>query len=209
MRTCRLILFASCLVLTIAVSSPAQAPEKAEEQLLPTLSNTGFETPSIAAGAKEGDDPEKWFYFSSTPERNGGLSDARKKAGSQSAFLQAQQQIDAYEGLAQRFSAQPQTHYTFSVNVLKDPENSLTAGAFGQLSIEWQDEKGTEITRVYGPTWNANLSSSRWEKYTVEADSPDGVARGVVVVSFFSKDSNGFGRFFIDDVDLSSKPLSK
>ncbi len=195
----------SSLVFALLLARPTQAQEK----LLPTLTNPGFETPSISTGAKEGDDAEKWFYFSSTPDRNGGISDARKKSGAQSAFLQAQQQIDAYQGLAQRFSAKPQTHYTFSVYVLKDPENSLTGGSFGQISIEWQDDKGVEITRVYGSTWNSQLSSSRWEKFTIEADTPDNVAMGVVVISFFAKDANGFGKFFIDDTDLSSKAITK
>ena len=189
-------------VLALAVSATAMAQDQAPQDTQATLKNSGFESPDISAGAEQLATPDSWFHFSSTPERKAGISDARKRSGSQALCFKAQAPQDSFQGLAQKFSAVAGKPYSFTVYIMSDPSDPLVGAAFGQVSFEWRDASGKEITRTYGPTWNFELSSTKWEKITVDADAPEGATEGSAVVTLFSKDCKGGGSFFVDDAEL-------
>ena len=119
--------------------------------------------------------------------------------------FQAQEPSDAFQGLAYKFPALSGKGYTFSLYVISDPANPVSGSSFGQISIEWRDATGKEIARNFGPTWNFELSSTQWERFTVNADAPAGAVEGSAVITFFAKDCKGAGSFFVDDTDLSCK----
>jgi hypothetical protein len=186
-------------VLSLVVSATVMAQDQAPQA---TLQNGGFESPDIGKGAEPLATPDNWFHFSSTPERKAGVSDARKRSGSQSLCFKAQTPQDSFQGLAYKFSAVSGKPYSFTVYIMSDPADPLVGAAFGQVSFEWRDATGKEIARTYGPTWNFELSSAKWEKITVDADAPDGATEGSAVVAYFAKDCKGMGSFFVDDAEL-------
>lgn len=166
------------------------------------LSNAGFESPDIVGGAAVGAKPEGWFYFSSNKEELAGVSDTRKKSGSQALRFKAQKEANAFQGCAQEFACQGGAHYVFLVNAMIDPEDPMTAKGYGQISMEFKDMDGKEVGRIHGPVWGVDQKPGAWEKYMIEGDAPQGAAMGVVVVSFFAQDSNGMGTFFVDNCEL-------
>jgi hypothetical protein len=186
-------------VLSLAVSVAAMAQDQTPQA---TLQNAGFESPDISTGAEQMAAPESWFHFSSTPETKAGVSDARKRSGSQALCFKAQTPQNSFEGLVQKFSAVSGKPYSFTVYVMSDPADPLVGAAEGQVSFEWHDATGKEITRTYGPTWNFELSSTKWEKITVDADAPDGATEGSAVITFLAKDCKGLGTFYVDDAEL-------
>ena len=186
-------------LLTLAISFSASAQEPAANA---ALQNAGFESPDISSGGEPMATPDGWFHFSSTPERKAGVSDARKRSGSQALCMKAQEPQDSFQGLAQKFSVQGGKPYSFTVYIMSDPADPLVGGSFGQVSFEWRDASGKEITRTYGPTWNFEISSTRWEKITVDADAPEEATEGSAVVTFFAKDCKGLGTFYVDDAEL-------
>ena len=173
-----------------------------ETNILSTLRNVGFESPSIITGAKAGDEPENWFFFCSDKSRNVGITDARKRSGMQSLLFKAQTPTEAYEGFAQKFAVVPDDHYTFSAWVLNDPQDPLTGEAYGQVSIEWKDAKGVEISRTYSPAWSRDQSPTGWQKFSVDDYAPANAAVGIAVITFFCRDSSGVGGFFVDECEL-------
>lgn len=189
------------VIAAIALAAGAWAQD---EGLGTALRNTGFEKPDIAAGGTEGSKAEGWFHFSSSQEEKCGVTDTRKKGGTQSLMFQAQSGTNAFQGVAQKVSTQPGQHWIFTVYVLNDPENPLTDGAFGQVNLEWQSDDGTEINRTFGPTWTAELPPRQWQKYMVEGDAPEGATIVVAVVTFFSQTSEGKGTFYLDDCELAT-----
>jgi len=186
-------------VLSLAVSVAARAQDQAPQT---TLQNTGFESPDISKGAEPMATPENWFHFSSTSEKKAGISDARKKSGSQALCFKAQAPQNSFEGLAQKFIAVSGKPYSFTVCIMSDPSDPLIGAAEGQVSFEWRDATGKEISRTYGPTWNFELASTKWEKITVDADAPEGATEGSAVITFFAKDCKGMGTFYVDDTEL-------
>lgn len=164
-----------------------------------TLLNPSFEKPSALAGVAP---PDDWFVFSSTNEPRITVTMEVKKQGIQSCRFTAQQENDAYQGIAQRFVCTQGRTYVFSVYARASASSPLVGDAYGQISLEWQDANGVEISRIHGPVWGNDLSADRWTKFTVTGTPPEGAYYGVVVVTFFSKQATGFGICYVDDCTL-------
>lgn len=173
------------------------------------IQNTGFEKPDVIMNAKEGAEPENWFYFCSVEGTSAGVTIYKKKAGAQSLCLNAPPATEAYRGFAQRFKAMPGFQYTFSIHAMNNATNPIVDTSYGQISLEWQNAMGAEISRSYGPIWSANLSPTRWEKISMDDVAPETAAIGVVVITYFSKEANGVGSFYVDDVELQRHPVKK
>lgn len=192
---------AGVLALTVAAGGWAQD----DAGPAATFRNGGFERPDLAAGAKAGSAPESWFYFSSTSEEKAGVTEARKRSGSQAAMFKAQAGTNAFQGIAQKVALEPGQHWMFTAYVMNDPEDPIAADAYGQIGLEWQDGNGQELSRTYGPTWKSDLAPRSWQKFMVEGDAPDGAGAVVGVVTFFSQGSGGHGTFYVDDCDLGAR----
>lgn len=194
------------ILLVGALVLGAAAVCRAQEAATPiALQNSGFEKPDIVGGAAVGTKPDLWFMFASGPVNKIGVSDARKKTGSQSLLFKALSETNAFEGVAQKFTAKAGTHYTFTIYAMGEANDPLAGASYGQIHFEFQDAAGKEILRIHGPTWDFQLPATRWEKFYVDADAPDAAASGSAVITFFSQDSGGLGTFYVDDVELSSK----
>lgn len=174
----------------------------AATSLAQKLLNPSFEYPLVSAG---GGVPDDWFSFSSTNAPRIGVTIEYRKAGVQSCRFQAQPETNAYQGIAQRFEAQPGKTYSFTAYVRGESKSPLIGGAYGQVSLEWQDANGVEIRREHGPIWGSDLAPDYWSKFTVDSIAPEGAVYGVAVVTFFSNQSGGNGIFYVDDVELKMK----
>ncbi len=174
-----------------------------EKDAIRTLVNTGFERPVLAESEDPAVEPENWFFFSSAEEDpRPTLTEVHQKTGKQALYFKAPSQAKGYLGYAQRFLPQPGATYQFSVHVLNDAGNPIPAGAYAQISVEFKNETGLELERVYGPIWGSELSSVSWQKHTVSATAPEGASLGVVVITFFSQDTKNIGAFYVDDIDF-------
>ena len=170
-----------------------------------SIRNTGFEDPAIVAGSSSGAAATDWFVFSSSDQRMG-ITDSRKKSGMQSFQFRAQPgSSNAYQGIAQKFKALPNQHVVFTVHAMNDPIDPIAGGSYGQVSIEWQDAAGAELSRLYGPSWGVDSEPGRWQKVAVDSDAPEGAAVGVVVITFYSNEANGNGSCYVDDADMKSR----
>lgn len=192
------------LACTLAVFLVVLACHVAQGEI--SMANGGFESPDIMKGAAQGTTPDNWFVFASVGTPSVGVTDSRRRDGSQSLKFQAPQSTNAFAGIAQSFDAIGENHYVFSIYVMSDPTDPLVGSSFGQVSIEWKNSSGAEISRTYGPTWNFELPSTRWERFLVEADAPADAVSGVAVVTFLTQDVNGRGTFFVDGCELAGQP---
>ena len=196
------IVLAAVLCVTLVSATFAQA----EEAVTADIKNAGFEEPSITKGAVSGVVPDNWFFFTSTAENRAGITDEKKRSGSQSVLFKCLTATNAYQGLAAKFLAKPGAHYALSIYAISSAEDPLVGASFGQTSIEWKNDAGAEISRTHGPTWTFDLPANRWEKFSLEADAPEGTAQGTFVITFFSQDGKGQGTFYVDDAELVSRP---
>jgi hypothetical protein len=171
----------------------------------PPLLNAGFESPEVTT-PENYFPPENWSCFASKPGDKVGCTAKTKRTGSQSLVFKAPSSANAFEGTSQEFAVTPSYHYAFTAYVIGDESDRLGAGSFGQVHIEWRAADGKEMSRVYGPIWDLNLSSTRWERFFVEGDAPDGAASGLVVVMFYSKNNPGHGTFYVDDCEITGGP---
>lgn len=190
-------------VLAVASAAPVFSEEAPTETL--SLLNSGFESPEVTAPANYFS-PENWNCFASEPGDKIGCTVKTKRTGNQSLLFKAPSSANAFEGAAQEFSVTPNYHCGFAAYVTADESDKLGASSFGQVHMEWRAANGKELARVYGPTWDINLSCRRWERYFVEGDAPTGATRGLVVIMFYSKNNPGQGVFYVDDCELAGGP---
>lgn len=189
----------------LAASTALPAFSQPAPEAIPALQNASFESPAVSTP----DDhfpPENWICFASKPGDKVGCTAQTKRSGSQALIFKAPSVANAFEGASQEFQVTPTYHYGFTAYAIADEADRLGAGSFGQVHIEWRAADGKEISRVYGPTWDINLSTKRWERFFVEGDAPDGAVSGLVVVMFYSKNSPGHGTFYVDDCEFTGGP---
>lgn len=184
---------AGALILAVLTASTVAAVQ---------LLNPSFEQPSASAGTAY---PAEWFVFASTNQALVTVTIAQRKDGLQSIRFNAQKEFDAFQGVAQRFLCTPGKSYTFTAYVRGDANSPLAGNSYGQISLEWQDSNGVEITRVYGAAWGAELKTDQWTKFSVSAIAPEGAYYGVAVITYFSKNSAGSGGFYVDDCQLTEE----
>lgn len=190
-------------VLAIASAAPGFSQQLSDDT--PPLVNASFESPEVST-PENCFPPENWICFASKPGDKIGCTARTKRTGSQSLVFKAPSAANGFQGTSQEFAVTPNYHYGFTAYVTGDESDRLGAGSFGQVHIEWRAADGKEITRVYGPTWDLNLSSTRWERFFVEGDAPEGAASGLVVVMFYSKSNPGHGTFYVDDCEFTGGP---
>lgn len=171
----------------------------------PPLANASFESPEVTTPENHFP-PENWICFASKPGDKVGCTAAIKRTGLQSLVFKAPSAANGFEGASQEFAVTPSFHYGFTAYVMGDESDRLGASSFGQVHIEWRSADGKELSRVYGPTWDLNISSKRWERFFVEGDAPEGAVSGLVVVMFYSKNNPGHGTFYVDDCDFTGGP---
>lgn len=194
------------MVVSFGFSFGLCAQGQDNEQVTSTsIRNTGFEDPAIVAGSSSGAAATDWFIFSSSNQRMG-ITDSRKKSGMQAFQFRAQPgSSNAYQGIAQKFKSLPNQHVVFTVHAMNDPMDPIAGSSYGQVSIEWQDATGAELSRLYGPSWGVDSEPGRWQKMVVDSDAPEGAAIGVVVITFYSNEADGKGSCYVDDVDMKSR----
>jgi hypothetical protein len=190
-------------VLAIASAAPVFSQQPAAET--PPLLNASFESPEVTT-AENDFPPESWICFASKPGDKAGCTAKVKRTGSQSLAFKAPSAANAFEGASQELVVTPSNRYGFTAYAIGDESDKLGAGSIGQVHIEWRSADGKEISRVYGPTWDLNISSMRWERFFVEGEAPGNAASGLVVIMFYSKSSPGIGTFYVDDCEFTATP---
>jgi len=189
--------------LAIASAAPVFSQQPSVEA--PPLLNASFESPEVTTPENDFP-PENWSCFASKPGDKVGCTAKVKRTGSQSLVFKAPSAANGFEGASQEIVVTPSNRYGFTAYVIGDGSDKLGAGSIGQVHIEWRSADGKEISRVYGPTWDLNISSTRWERFFVEGDAPGNAASGLVVIMFYSKSSPGNGTFYVDDCEFIGIP---
>ena len=138
------------IIWTAVLTASLSAMAADDTNLLTTLRNGGFEAPSIITGAKEGDEPEGWFFFCSDRSHHVGITDSRKHGGMQSLLFRAQTPTEAYEGFAQKFAVTPDDHHTLSAWVLNDPQDPMTGEAYGEITDDPDKKAEGEMDKTKG-----------------------------------------------------------
>jgi len=192
------------VVLTLASAAPvfSQQPNTETPQLL----NAGFESPEVMT-PEDDFPPESWSCFSSKPGDKARCTTRTKRTGLQSLVFKAPSTANAFVGAAQELAVAQSNRYEFTVYVIGDESNKMGATSTGQVHIEWlAAAAGKEISRIYGPVWDLNISSKRWERFVVGGSAPNNATRCRVVIMFYSKNSPGMGTFYVDDCEFTGSP---
>lgn len=165
------------------------------------LQNGSFEEPKVFTG---GGVPTNWFAFASTNTARVWVSSEVSMNGQQSCRFEVIDEPGAFCGLAQRFPAVPGRVYTFRVFVRPDLRSTLQNDSFGQISIEWKDEKGAELYRDYGPVWSGRLKPM-WTRFEVTAVAPEEAVAGHAVITLMSGQKPAGGVFYVDMASLTEQ----
>jgi len=172
------------IIVMLAITLPVIAAEN-------LLENPSFEEPTYS-----GKDPSGWWSWNSNYN---GITSKTARTGKQAIYFtkppdnKAQHQgiVFTYKGVKQS------KEYTFSCYVKNSEKDPIKGSAYGQISIEWR-KGGKEISRTWGPTWDANLSTENWKLVSMSAVAPQGVDECFFVINFFTE--GGSGAYFADDV---------
>lgn len=185
MRNYFIFLLTACFIFT--------AVGYAAENLVP---NASFEEPKGIVS----DNPTDWWSWNS--EFNG-ITIENMRTGNQSAYISSASEPESHSGILYHSSnIKPGKTYVFSCYVLNSAQDPMTKGAYGQLSIEWKiGEK--EISRAWGPTFGADLSTTKWKMEEMTGMAPADADSCNFAIQFFNKD--GKGTFYADDVTVEEK----
>lgn len=175
----------------------------AEEQL---LLNPGFEEPAWQEG-QPSQLPEEWFTFSSDDQYHIRISRDIAKEGDQSVRFTATGRADTFQGLSQTLDVREGSVYEFAVHVWLDREDERRGSLRGQLSVEWLNARGEEITRTWGPVWTDESSLGFWNEISLTGMAPGGAEQGVFVITQFDTgDPERPGTFHVDDAGVWELP---
>lgn len=161
--------------------------------------NAGFEEPA----APEGTAPAAWMLFTSHTQHIG-ITHAAKRSGEQSVRMTTQNVSGAYQGLSLKLPVVAGEKYSFFIFALNDPANPLGGTAHGQLDMEWINEQGAEIGRVYSEKWDATLSRTRWERISLRSQkAPKGAVEATFGIHLSEGARGGTGSLLADDVMIT------
>jgi hypothetical protein len=77
--------------------------------------------------------------------------------------------------------------------------------AYGQLVIEWKDNVGREIRRVWGKMWSKNVGRKDWEDVVINrVQAPPGAVEGAFGIHLYEGASGGKGSILVDEVVVTS-----
>lgn len=185
------VLFVLLGVAALAVTLPVTA----EDNL---LQNRSFEEPKGATG----ENPAGWYAWNWDYN---GINTEVRRTGSQAIYVSAEAKPESHSGILYHYKAvKPGKTYSFSCYVRNSSKDPITAGAYGQVSIEWvKDDKEIDDTRTWGDTWGADLSASDWKLVNVTGAAPEGADSCKFVIQFFNKDGKGI--FYADDAVATEK----
>lgn len=183
----------TCFVFTVMVCFIFTAVAYGAQNLAP---NASFEEPKGIVG----DNPAEWWSWNSDYN---GITIEKMRTGNQSAYISSASEPESHSGIIYYYrNIKPGKTYAFSCYVLNSAQDPMTKGAYGQLSIEWRiGEK--EISRAWGPTFGADLSTTKWKLEEMTGMAPADADNCNFVIQFFNKD--GKGAFFADDVTIEEK----
>ena len=175
----------------------------AEEQL---LLNPSFEEPGWQEG-QPSQLPEEWFTFSSDDQYRIRISRDVANEGDQSVRFTATGRANTFQGLSQTIDVREGNVYEFAVHVWLDREDERRGSLRGQLSVEWLNARGEEITRTWGPVWTDESSPGFWNEISLTGMAPHGAERGVFVITQFDTgDPERPGTFHVDDAGVWELP---
>ncbi len=189
------ILVATLHLCVVAVSG-TRATEEAATKPGTAAENPGFE----AVSSRDGKLPDVWELFASESVK-AELLDVHARSGAKCLKMEAQQRAHAYQGVFQRLSVEPGDACVFEGYVRNNPEDGLTATAYGQLCVEWLDAQGKELGRGYSEPWDSSLSRLRWTRVSIpELVAPDTCATAVFGIHLSDGKEAASGSFLLDDV---------
>lgn len=136
---------------------------------------------------------KSWVVFSKTS----GESAVRVNASGEMAFQAIGQPGESFSGVYQTIACTPGEELVFRIDI--QVIEALQNGR-GQISIEWKDTKGEEITRSFGPVWGANFGEKQ-QGVEMTAVAPDRAASAALVVTLF-EEGGAKGAFEVSGVTL-------
>ena len=189
------------VVVGFAASSVGAANRQNDQAPAESLIQNGsFEV----AGADRAQAPEGWRFYTSkmgVPT----LSTNVSKEGMNSFRLRAQSNGGAACGVVQTIAVTPGEKYSLTAWVRKNEDDPLKGAAYGQLVIEWQDETGKEIDRVWGKKWGPNTGHTKWDDVEIsKAQAPPRTAQAIFGIHLFDGKTGGKGSVLVDEVSVTS-----
>jgi hypothetical protein len=190
------------MMLLVAGVCVAWAQESMPGASAPNLAvNPGFEEPGdevtmqIAAG---------WdSWASKNPMAK--LSPAAFRSGGVGLEFAAQGEKNVYMVVLQKHPVVPGKGYSLGAYVRNSTTAPLSGSAVGSLGIEWQNDGGTEISRVSSDRWKSDLSRLRWNAVQVTGIAPEDAVAAKFVIFFTDGETSGSGKCYVDDVTITEK----
>jgi hypothetical protein len=145
-----------------------------------------------------------WVFYTSK-DRNIALTNNPVHSGTSSVRLWTQGRKDAHLGISQEHEVIPKGKYTFRVFVMNDKDDKLGGTAVGNLSIEWFDAEGAEISRAFSKEWTSHLSKLRWQEVEVSAKAPLYATKVKFVIILRDGLKIGEGGIYVDDASITVK----
>ena len=146
--------------------------------------------------------PMNWEAFSSGNNQwYGGFSKDDASKGGRSVVFSNHGSELKFQGLFQSVKVKGGEQYQCFAHVKNNPDNRLAGGSRGQLSIEWIDARGKEISRLWSRAWMSH-SADKWTKMVMSEVAPEKAVKANVVITLFSE-GEASGGYLIDDVVFS------
>ncbi len=163
-----------------------------------------LENPGFDGGIGYGGAPGRWEYYTTLHDEMEVVAE-KSRSEPKCVRMEAQKVRNGGQGILQKVPVKPGERYTFRAQI-KGDSGSLRGSAFGQLVIEWQDNRGNEIRRDVSPAWGNGLSKSRWQEVAVKpVRAPKNAVRAIVGIHLYEGADGGKGTILIDDAEFAKQ----
>jgi len=143
--------------------------------------------------------PQDWMLFSDNKNLSfGGMGKDDASKGNSCVVFSNSKKKTSFQGLFQTLKVKSGEQIEFNIYVKNNPENPLVGGSHGQLSIEWYDAQGKEISRSWSQSWGSNLSKDKWVEYSLTDLAPSKAVKANLAITLFPEGETT-GGFLADD----------
>lgn len=194
------LLLAAGLIPALLAADPAVDPDN-------LLKNPSFENGHAAPGQA----PADWSFITGSGGLvNGTLTDAAAHTGAYSVYMDKPlDEKDKWQVLCFNTPVEPGATYEFSAWIKADPKNPMRGDTKGNISIEWKDAEGKEISRVAAEPWTPKTfaGAADWVQVKIKAPTPEKVTAATFAITYYAGSPKDAGSSFLVD-DVVAKKIS-
>jgi hypothetical protein len=150
----------------------------------------------------DGNAPRNWEYFTNLKPA---LS-MTNVMNTQCIQLQSQEKPGAFQGIIQRVAVQSGEKYAVSASIKNSREQPLGGSAFGQIVVEWMDEKNREVGRTWSDQCGSSVSKIRWDQVVIsKVAAPKEAVAARIGFHLYDGDRGGKGALLVDNIALTQQ----